>query len=310
MIDSIKKWIKSNPSFLKMYSRVEDIPYKAATIISPKLNTTLRFRQANGFFPNYAFPKTLTEKLVWLKLNMYMEDPLVIQCADKFRVRDYVESKGCSDTLNDLIGVYDSADQIPWDSLPNKFVLKWNFGAGMNLICTDKTKLDIDGTIKKLNKWGKSKYWLNHSEMQYKYTPKKIICEKFLENKRDEVIPDYKVYCFHGEPLAIFVMHDRGKGVKSEFFDINWNLLQNTKKYQNPAEQTPKPKCLDRMIEVSRLLSEPFPFVRCDFYVVNDILVFGEMTFTPAGGVLTSQTQIAGKEMGDYLHIEDLVKRQ
>ena len=76
MIDSIKKWIKSNPSFLKMYSRVEDIPYKVATIISPKLNTTLRFRQANGFFPNYASPKTLTEKLVWLKLNMYMEDPL------------------------------------------------------------------------------------------------------------------------------------------------------------------------------------------------------------------------------------------
>lgn len=304
MKNRLKEWLLSDKRFMKFYCSIEDIPFKLATLISPKFNTSLRFKQANGYFPDYGEPKTFTEKLVWLKLNRYMNDPLVIQCADKYRVREYVEECGCGDTLNELIGVYDSVDNIPWESLPNKFAMKWNFGAGMNLICTDKKSLDIQVAKKKLKKWGKNKYWLNHSEMQYKYTPKKIICEKFLETAQGEVIPDYKVYCFNGEALAIFVMHDRGHGVKSEFFDKEWHLLLNTKKYKAPSEITPKPLCFDRMMEVSKKLSSPFPFVRCDFYVIGGRLIFGELTFTPAGGVLTSQTSINGKEMGELLHIE------
>lgn len=306
-MNKIKSYILSNPVLTRLYCKIEDIPYKLSTVISPKLNTILRFRQANGYFPNLKCPETLTEKLVWLKLFRYSKDPLVIKCADKYRVREYINQKGCSDTLNELIGVYDNANQIPWETLPEKFVLKWNFGAGMNIICSDKTKLDKKIVVKKLNKWGRTKYWLNHSEMQYKYTPKKIVCEKFLENPLDDVIPDYKVYCFHGEPLAILVMHDRSHGVKTEFFDKNWEPLQNTFKYSSPKEKTRKPLCFNRMLEVSHILSEPFPFVRCDFYIVDEKLVFGEMTFTPAGGVLTSQTTIDGKEMGDYLHIEHLL---
>ena len=301
----LKRIILGNRKLSRFYCLCEDIPFKLATLLSPKLNTTLRYYQANGVFPNYDNPKTFTEKLVWLKLYKYINDPLVIQCADKYRVRAYVAEKGCANTLNELIGVYDNAYQIPWKELPNKFVLKWNFGAGMNIICTNKELLDINSTIRKLNKWGKTKYWLNHSEMQYKHIPRKIICEKFLENTGDSVIPDYKVYCFNGEPLAILVMHERGKGVKSEFFDREWNMLQNTKKYQTPRERTPKPACFDRMIEVSKKLSKPFPFVRCDFYVVNSQIVFGELTFTPAGGVLTSQTMINGKEMGEYLSLDN-----
>ena len=302
--NGFKKWLLSNKRLLKIYCKIEDIPFKLATLISPKLNTYLRFRQANGFFPNLNDPRTFTEKLVWLKLNNYMHNPLVIKCADKYRVREYVEECGCKETLNELIGVYDSVDMIPWDSLPKKFVLKWNFGAGMNVICQDKETLNISEISKKLKKWGKNKYWLNHSEMQYKYTPKRIICEKFLECAQDDVIPDYKVYCFNGEPRAVFVMHDRGRGVKTEFFDTDWNLLHNTFKYGAPRETTHKPECFEKMLEVSRKLSAPFPFVRCDFYVVNGLLVFGELTFTPAGGVMTSQTKVNGMDMGELLHID------
>ena len=133
---------------------------------------------------------------------------------------------------------------------------------------------------------------------------KRIICEEFLiDNDNPDVIPDYKVYCFHGEPKAILVMHDRGHGIKSEFFDTKWELLENTEKYQRPEHMTPKPHCFDEMIEVSKKLSEPFPFVRCDFYVVNGKLYFGELTFTPAGGLYTSSTKIDGKDMSEYLHV-------
>lgn len=301
---NIKELLLSNKKFMKCYCLMEDIPFELVTLISPKLNTSLRFRQANGYFPNYKNPKTFTEKLVWLKLNRYMNNPLVIQCADKYRVREHVEKCGCGDILNELIGVYDSVDAISWELLPNKFAMKWNFGAGMNLICADKETLNIQVAKKKLRAWGEKKYWLSHSEMQYKYTPKKIICEKYLETSHDEVIPDYKVYCFNGEPLAVFVMHDRGHGVKSEFFDSEWNLLQNTKKYDVPSETTPRPSCFNRMMEISKILSSPFPFVRCDFYVIGDKLIFGELTFTPAGGVLTSQTLIHGKDMGELLNID------
>ncbi|RGS76395.1 ATP-grasp fold amidoligase family protein, partial [Coprococcus sp. AF21-14LB] len=246
----------------------------------------------------------LTKNYYGLKLNDYIQNPLVIQCADKYRVREYIEKCGYSHLLNELLGVYEHAKDIDWNSLPEKFVLKWNFGAGMNILCENKENLNITQTVKQLNKWEKLKYWLPYSEMQYKNTPKRIICEKYLDNT-DElgVIPDYKVYCFHGEPLAILVMHDRGHEMKTEFFDINWNSLENTNKYKEVKEPTKEPSCLKEMLEASRSFSTPFPFVRCDFYIISGKLYFGELTFTPAGGLYVSQTKINGKGMEEYLHI-------
>ena len=157
---------------------------------------------------------------------------------------------------------------------------------------------------KKFDKWGKNKCWLPYSEMQYKKAPKKIVCEKFLiDEKTPGVIPDYKVYCFHGEPLAVLVMHDRGSKVKAEFFNNNWEPLAASGKYDIPQTSTAKPECFVKMMEASRRISKPFPFVRCDFYIVNNRLYFGEMTFTPAGGLRPSQTIIDGKDMTEYLSV-------
>ena len=279
--------------------------YSFLTIISPTLNTKALYKKCFHKKLNLKDPQSFNEKLLWLKLKKYNKDPLVIQCADKYKVRDYIKSNGCGEILNDLIGVYDSFDQIDWNSLPERFVLKWNFGAGFNIICQDKSLLNYQEVRKKMIKWGKTKYWLPHSEMHYKYIKKKIICERFLESKQEPgVIPDYKVYCFNGEPKAIFVMHDRGQQIKTEFFDTKWNRLDNSKKYADVVLSTPKPKCLDKMIEISKKISHPFPFVRCDFYIVDEKLYFGEMTFTPAGGLYTSQTIVDGKEMGELLNLK------
>ena len=301
---ALRNLIKDNSTIFKFVVTIQELLYKITTIISPKLNTTLRFRQANGYFPDYKNPKSFTEKLVSLKLNNYIKNPLVIQCADKYLVRDYVTICGYAHLLNNLIAVYNNVDEIDWEMLPNQFALKWNFGAGMNIICHDKKTLNLSSTIKQLKRWGRSKYWLSHSEMQYKYAPKKLLCEKYLSaGKIGDPIVDFKVYCFNGNPLAILVMHDRGKGVKTEFFDKYWNPLINTKKYKSPEITTPKPNCLEDIISCCSDLSKPFPFVRIDFYIINGELVFGEMTFTPAGGILTSQTLINGKEMGEFLKL-------
>lgn len=169
-----------NKDIMKIYRWLVDLKFSLLTIISPTLSTKIRYKQEFGKELDLNNPKTLNEKILWLKLNRYMKDPLVIQCADKYRVREYVTQCGCGEILNDLIGVYEKAEDVPWDSLPNQFVLKWNFGAGMNIICTDKNAMNKRKVIKQLKKWGKSKYWLPYAEMQYKYAKKKIICERLI----------------------------------------------------------------------------------------------------------------------------------
>ena len=290
--------------FRRLYRKIRENIFCISTLISPTLNTKLRYKYIFKKPINLKQPVTFNEKLLWLKLKKYNKDPLVIQCADKYRVREYVKSCGCENILVDLIGVWDSAENINWNELPDKFVLKWNFGAGMNIICKDKNLLDTKKTISQMNRWKNIKCWLSHSEMHYKYMPKKIICEEFLEDKKFSVIPDFKVYCFHGEPLAILVMHNRGNGkMLTEFFDIKWRRLDNSDKYDSPTETSDKPSCLDEMLNASKKLSSPFPFVRCDFYIVNDKLYFGELTFTPAGGLYTSKTNVDGKDMTEFLNI-------
>lgn len=296
--------IKKNKKLIYIYLKICESYYSMLTLISPKINTKVRYKHIYGRPLNLENPQTFVEKLLWLKLNEYMNNPLVVQCADKYRVREYVKNCGFSELLNELYGVYDNSKEIPWADLPEQFVLKWNFGAGMNIICKSKKNLQIQKCMKQLDKWGKSKYWLPYAEMQYKYIHKKIVCEKFLENDDEPgEIPDYKVYCFHGEPMAILVMHDRGHELKTEFFDTNWCSLKNTEKYLSVSKSTPKPECLAEMLNASRCLSSPFPFVRCDFYVIAGRLYFGELTFTPAGGLYLSQTKINGKEMTEYLHV-------
>ena len=296
--------IKQLYSYLRILKqRIRDGFYMVATVVSPKLNTQLLYKKVFGKKIDFSNPKDFKEKLCWLKVYNYNKNPLVYRCADKLLVRDYIRECGCEEILNDLYYVYNNPKEINWDNLPNQFVLKWNFGAGMNYVCKDKSKINTNELIAQLTKWGGVKYWLPYSEMQYKYIPKKIICEKYLSEDTKEVISDYKVYCFNGQPLAILVMHDRGHTIKTEFFDEKWNSLKNSSKYTTPECKTARPECLNQMLEVSEKLSKPFPFVRCDYYIVNNKLYFGEMTFTPAGCMWPSETKIGDKTMGELLDL-------
>lgn len=179
----LKEIVKKIPAVSSIFVKLKNAKYSFATLISPRWNTQMRYKSAFGKKLDLNNPQTLNEKVLWLKLNTYYKNPLVIQCADKFAVRQYVTDCGCEEILIPLIGAWEEPEQIPWDELPESFVLKWNFGAGMNIVCTDKSQLDREKTIKQLKKWGKCKYWLPHSEMQYKYIPRKIVCEELLRNE-------------------------------------------------------------------------------------------------------------------------------
>lgn len=302
----IKETLKKCGIVRMIFSRIQRLYFNTLTVLSPKLNTKARYRVVYGKKINLDNPQDFHEKLLWLKLNCYMNDPLVIKCSDKYKVREYVKDKGCEEILNELIEVYDDVNDIYWEHLPEQFALKWNFGAGMNIICSDKSKLDEKNVLKQMKKWKKCKCWLGHSELHYKYIEKKIICEKYLEDNVCSDLTDYKVYCFHGKPLAILVMQDRAKILKTHFYDINWSKLEDNKKYCNIENEIPKPFCLEKMIVCAEKLSEGFPFVRCDFYIVSGKLFFGELTFTPAGGLYTSTAKINGKDMGEFINLKNI----
>ncbi|KGN98571.1 hypothetical protein HR11_08545 [Porphyromonas macacae] len=252
-------------------------------------------------------PKTLDEKIQWMKLNLYGKDPIYTQCADKLLVRKYVESVGCGSILNKLIAVYKDPKEIEWESLPNKFVIKWNFGNGYNIICSDKKKLNIHETIKQLLEWGRQEAWLKTGEIQYRYIPKRILIEEFIEDGRGQVPIDYKIYCFHGEPKYMFVCVGREKEkTKFYFFDKEWNLARINPDSQKASVgfSLPRPKHLDEMFDIATRLSQRFPFVRVDLYDTPEQIYFGELTFTPGGGFDTGRLPETQILLGKLLHIQ------
>ena len=303
---SVKNWLKKNKTIVLTYEFLLKNYFRMLTLISPRLNTKMRYKRAFKKTLNLDNPITFSEKLLKLKLERYINNPLVKQCADKYAVREYIKKKGCEDILVKLIASYDRVDDIDFDALPNQFAMKWNFGCGFNIICSDKFKLDIDETKKKMKRWSRSKQYLDYSEMQYKVVKKKIIVEEYLKPKNGLLPEDYKGYYFNGEPKAILYIQDRGAiNISAAFFDINWNHLSDIDKdsYNKFLVLPDCPKCLKQMCEISKKLSAEFPFVRLDFYVVNDVLYFGEMTFTPAAGLFASQCLVDGKSMGELLKL-------
>ena len=223
------------------------------------------------------------EKIQWIKMHGNLEK--YKDLVDKYKVREFVKQKIGTKYLTEVLGVYNSTDEINFDKLPNKFVLKLNTGSGYNIICTDKEKLNKRKTIKQLNKWLKEDYYEIKKEPQYKNIDKKIICEKYMENKEGNLL-DYKFFCFSGKVEFIEVDFDRFKNHAMNFYDTKWNLLDLKKgKYPNYSGKLEKPINLVEMISISEKLSDELPFARIDLYNVDNKIYFGEITLTPAGGL-------------------------
>lgn len=258
------------------------------TRVSPGIGVRLRYLVNYGKLPNLRSPKTFDEKINWLKLHVIRYDPIYRICADKYLVRGYIKSIGCSEILNDLIAVYDHAEDINWGDLPSRFAMKWNFGAGYNIICSNKQDLDTGAAESMMKKWGESSRYLPSYEPQYEDIDRKIIVEKYMEGRNGEPPIDYKIYASYGNANIIMACVDRviGRGAKCYYFDRSWNLVKWSNRTLNTEEKDlpQKPKSLDELFRYAEILSKPFPFVRVDLYEVNGKVYFGELTFTPAGG--------------------------
>lgn len=272
-----------------------------ATIISPELNTRMYYRTSQGKRINLKNPIQFNEKILWLKLNTYMNNDLVRQCSDKYAVRSYVERKGCGETLNPLLKVYDSADEIKLEDLPQRFALKLNYGCTYNIICTNKNQFDLGAAKTQLSKWMRSKYYLVHSEMQYKNVERKILLEQYIENQDGAFPDDFKFYCFNGEPMYLLHCTERNVDHASKTFcDIEGNIVPFRTDCSNHGFVMPP--CYLEMLQVCRKLSEGFPFVRVDLYNSDGKVVFGELTFSPAGGT-GKYTEEGSRVLGELIRL-------
>ena len=247
-------------------------------------------------------PKTYSEKIQWMKL--YDNSSLKTQLSDKYLVRGWINEKIGEKYLIPLLGVWDSFDEINFDLLPDQFVLKANHGSRFNIIVKNKSTLNIEKTKKKMNKWMRINYAFSFGfEFQYLNIQPKIIAEKYIENINGDV-DDYKVFCFNGKAESIAVYSDRKTNVKMSFYDLNWNKLDYTSSYPLNKEMVPKPKNLKLLIELAEKLTEGFPHVRVDFYILNDNTIkFGEMTFSSSSGIGRWKPIQQNKIFGDLIKL-------
>lgn len=267
------------------------------------------FKSYMGHSLNLDNPETFNEKLQWLKL--YDRNPLYTKLVDKYKVREYISEKIGEKYLIPLLGVWDDSDNIDFDSLPNKFVLKCNHNSGLGMcICTDNNKLDVKEVKKELRKGLNQDYYLNGREWPYKNVPRKIIAEKYMVNdSNSNEFTDYKFFCFNGYVDCVMVCLDRNSGdTKFYFFDKDWKLKRlNKRGKEAPKDFTiPKPECIDEMFEIASKLSAGFPFVRVDLYQSYGKIYFGEMTFYPDSGFDRNILPEADLYLGSLIDISNV----
>ena len=272
--------------------------------ISDKTYINILFFIQFGKKVNFKNPKTFNEKLQWIKI--YDRDKKYVDYVDKYEVRKYVEEKLGKEVLIPLLWVGNQANDIPFDKLPEKFIIKCNHGSHTNIICNDKNNFQYNEAILKLNKWMKKSWYWYGREWPYKEVKKKIIVEKLMEDTNTGDLKDYKFFCFNGKVELFKIDFDRFEKHKANYYDRNCKLL-NFIEMDCPPDFSKKldiPKNIEKMINMAEKLSADIPFVRVDFYNINNKVYFGEMTFFPAAGFGILEPKSWDNKMGKMIKLK------
>ncbi len=274
--------------------------------LSDKAYLNLVFRSVFGRKINWENPKTFNEKLQWLKIND--RNPKYPSLVDKYEVKNIIADTIGEEYIIPTLGVWERAEDIDFNSLPQSFVLKCTHDSGSVVICKDKKKLEIDKVRTLLNsKLGKNPYYFGR-EWPYKMVKPRIIAEQYLE---DDELRDYKFMCFNGQAKCCFVFSDRFEesGVKLNVYDNKWQLMQMGRKYTTTKQGIERPINYDLMIKFSELLSKDIPFARVDFYEVKEKLLFGEITFYPNAGFTPFNPEEWDLIMGEWIELPKMMEK-
>lgn len=255
---------------------------------------------------NLKNPKTFNEKLQWLKL--YYQKDSHTQMVDKYGMKGYVSEKVGSEHVIPLLGVWDRVEDIDFDSLPEKFVLKTTHDCAGLVICTDKAKLDVEKAKQRLQKALNNNYYIRYREWPYKNVKPRVIAEKYMVDESGTQLKDYKIFCFDGEPYCVQVDFDRFNGHKKNLYSLDWELQEFSFNYPaHPEVRIEKPDTLEQMLEIAKVLSEGEPYVRVDFYSVEHKPYVGEITFFPASGYGKFVPEKYDRIFGDLIKLPEKI---
>lgn len=292
MID-YKKIFTDRELRLKLIGKLAFIPDK------PYLKMVYRIKTGKKL--NLKNPVGFNDKMNWLKLNDRHWE--YTDYVDKYKVREIISGKIGEEYLFPLLGVWDSFDDIDFDKLPDKFVLKCNHDSASVKIILDKKTINK----KELKNFFDGRMQLNSfclgREYPYKNVVPKIIAEKFIEVDDKHGLRDYKFFCFDGEPKFLFVATDRSTDVKFDFYDIGFNHIDTTNIHLQSGLQLEKPEKFEEMVELARKLSQGMKFVRIDLYNVDGKIYFGEYTFFHGGGFYLFYPDKYEKIFGDMIKL-------
>lgn len=274
-----------------------------------------QWKKWKGYKVDWEHPRDINEKIQWLLC--YSDTSMWTLCADKYRVREYVKSKGLEDILVPLLGVWDKPEEIDFESLPDKFVIRCNHDSGSTIIVDKSKGFDPDAIRSELAIHLKDRFGYHGGELFYNKIKPRVIAERYLEQDIPMIqgAPvDYKVWCFDGKPYSIWVNYNRTREwTYINVYDLDWNLRPEVslfnESFRDGGGLVPKPACLDEMLSVAGTLSEGFPEVRVDFYISGGKLFFGEMTFAAVAGHMRRFTDDYLQELGAQCHLPEKKKK-
>lgn len=302
-MDFYKKIFRSKKLRFRILSLLRFIPDE------PMLR--FQYRVKCGKTLDLEHPVRYTEKMQWYKL--FYRDPVMQQCADKYQVREYVKSKGLGDLLNALYAVYEKPEDICFEALPEKFVLKLSNGSSTNLLSQNKAALELSQVRQQFRDFLAQSGTSAGREWVYSGGKPVIVAEQLLEDPEQPfgALRDYKILCFQGKPEYIICVDGRHTDHYCHVvYDTAWRKQDVTIGQSSSAAEYPRPEKLDQMLKIAQILSEDFPAARVDLYCVAGKLYFGEITFFPWSGYMRFTPDSFDKTLGDKFILPEKNHRQ
>lgn len=248
-------------------------------------------------------PTTFNEKLQWLKL--YDRNREYCMMVDKYEVKQYVSEKLSPSVVIPTIGLWNTVEEIDFDSLPERFVIKCTHDSHGLVVCRDKSKLNISAAKKALKKALKRNYFHIYREWPYRDVKPRIIVEEYLEDSTTKDLRDYKFFCFNGKARFYKVDFDRFIDHHANYYDIDGNMLYFGEEVCPPLfdRKLEMPSTIQKMIGYAEKLAEGSTFMRVDFYDVDGRIYFGEITFFPAAGFGVISPSEWDTKIGDMMQL-------
>ena len=278
---------------------------KVSYVLPDKWYLAIRYRMKLHKWPNLKNPKLYTEKIQWLKL--YDRKPEYNRMVDKFEAKKYIASIVGEQYIIPTYGVWENFDDIDFDSLPNRFVLKCTHNSGGVVVCLDKQTLDIEKARKIIEDCLQENYYWHSREWQYKNVQPRIIAEEYLYDTEypDESIMDYKFLCFNGEPKLLYYAEENTDDPYSDIYDMDFQKLDLQFPEPNSEVIAEMPDKFEEMKNLARKLSKGFAHLRVDIYYVNGRLYIGELTFYHCAGIFHITPKHWDRTLGDWIKLPE-----